>query len=734
MSINSSIQSIDIKRLTNNRSKRVVFSQKSDMTIDRQFGESVLVITETELLNISNEKIINEYLLDNITDVSIDELVGGGRVCVESEGEKHQVLYYSNHFAPLFAETVRCIGQYLKDRSISQIEESYASICCKCNAPLPERGARCPRCVPKFKILLRILELALPYRSKIIVLMLVTALGVLFQVAPPYLTKKIVDEVIAKGNHGLLIYYTGAMVGTGLLYLTMRLIVLRLTTWISAHIVSDLRCKLHSSIQFIKLKYLARRETGELIGRVMYDTGELQQFLVEGMPFLLINSISFIVVAVILMKISFSLTLLVFIPVPILIIGSSWFWQKLHPLFLRQGSIIGHLHSVLSESIQGLRAIKACSREKQRISIFNSVNEQLADTQIKTQRIFGSFNEVMFFIMSIGVSLVWFFAVKLIIRNDHTLTMGDLLAFVGYIWLFYGPLQWYSVILNWMTHAFSGAERIFEIIDTASEEDDNVKCVIVPEIKGKITFDNVHFSYEQGKEIIKGISFTIKSGEIVGLIGKSGAGKSTIIQLLTRFFAPDSGEILVDDIPLHKIKLSQLRKSMGIVLQDPFLFNGTIAENIAFGSDTSTFKDVVEASRAAYAHEFIIRKPEGYDTLIGDSGVRLSGGEKQRIAIARAILYDPPILILDEATSSVDTTTEQYIQSAIAKLIQGRTTIAIAHRLSTLRNAHRLIVLEDGKIAESGSHEELVMANGIYSEMVKSYSKTNNLQSLVWGE
>lgn len=544
------------------------------------------------------------------------------------------------------------------------------------------------------EILLRILNLAKPYKLRVLLLMVVTAFGVAFQVLPPYLTKKIVEDVIGKGQHSLLLYYTGAMVGAGILYLITRLVNLYLTSWISAQIVGDLRSQLHSTLQHIRLKYFTRREPGEFIGRVMHDTGELQQFLVEGIPFLLINSISFIVVAVILMKISWSLALFVF--VPILVIGSSWFWKKLHPLFLRQGSLIGHLHSVLNESIQGLRVVKACSKEKQRVALFNSVNDNLAKTQVRTQRIFGGFNEVMFWIMSLGVACVWFIAVRVITSKNPTLTVGDLLAFGGYIWLFYGPLQWYPVVLNWMTHAFSGAERIFEVIDTNAETGDDSNAIRLAQVKGEITFNNVHFSYEQGKEIIKGISFTIKPGEVIGLVGKSGSGKSTLINLLSSFYLPDSGQILLDNVPLQKMVLSQLRKNMGIVMQESFLFNASIAENIAYGMENASFKEIVEAARIAYAHEFIIRKPDRYDTLIGESGIRLSGGEKQRIAIARAILHNPPILILDEATSSVDTSTEQHIQSAIAQLIKGRTTIAIAHRLSTLRNADRLIVLADG--------------------------------------
>jgi ATP-binding cassette subfamily B protein len=279
-----------------------------------------------------------------------------------------------------------------------------------------------------------------------------------------------------------------------------------------------------------------------------------------------------------------------------------------------------------------------------------------------------------------------------------------------------------------MTHAFSGAERIFEIIDSRKENSDPIDAVNLTSIKGSVAFKKVHFSYEHGKEILKGISFDIKAGEIIGLVGRSGAGKSTIINLLTRFFEPDSGEILIDDHPVNKIKLEHLRKNIGLVLQDSFLFNATIAENIAFGfEDQISFKQITDAARAAFAHDFIIRKPDGYDTLVGDGGVSLSGGERQRIAIARAIIQNPPVLILDEATSSVDSRTEEYIQTALHEFMKGRTTIIIAHRLSTLRDADRLIVIDNGQLVETGKHDQLIEMNGVYAKMVESFTKLNNL-------
>jgi ATP-binding cassette subfamily B protein len=722
-----------IRSIFQDRSSEPVFIQESDLVSESRFGQCFLIVIDNTILIISEKEIIHEYHFEDLINLRIDELTGGGRLtAITKLGTKH-LLYYSNIFTPHFANAIRVISHLLEEKELLQVETQASGYCKKCNSPLPERESSCPRCVPKFKILTRILALTKPYKISVFLLTIVAAIAVSLQVSLPYFTKLIVDEVIKNRHTEKLGLYIGGMVIIGTLYLIARLVNIQLTSWISARIISDLRCTLHSVVQFLHLRFFSRRQPGEIVGRIMHDTGELLQFLVEGMPFLLINSLSFIAVAILLLKINWALTLIVFIPVPLLVLGSGWFWKTLHPLFLRQGTMIGHMHSFLNESFHGLRVVKSLTKEHYRINQFNKINVQLSETQRTTQVVFGSFNEVMYFIMSSGVTLVWYYSTTMITSQTPQMTLGDLFAFIGYIWLFYGPLQWFSVIMNWMTHAFSGAERIFEIIDSSQEQRDSADSIELASIQGELEFKNVRFSYERGKEIIKGISFKIEAGQTIGLVGRSGAGKSTVINLLTRFFEPDSGQILVDGHSINKIKLSQLRQNLGIVLQEPFLFNATIAENIAFGmEDQITFKEIVEAARSAYAHDFIIKKPDGYDTFVGDGGISLSGGERQRIAIARAILQNPPILILDEATSSVDTTTEKCIQEALYRFMKGRTTIAIAHRLSTLRNADRLIVLDNGRIAESGTHEELVRQKGLYAEMADSYSKMNNLHIISW--
>ena len=315
------------------------------------------------------------------------------------------------------------------------------------------------------------------------------------------------------------------------------------------------------------------------------------------------------------------------------------------------------------------------------------------------------------------------------IMGTRDISLGDLTAFVHLVALFHGPIKWFAAITNWMTHSMASAERLLHILEQKDEADFDAG-VIPQNREGDLKFCDVRFSYEKGKEVLKGIDLTIKKGTMVGLVGKSGAGKSTMINLISRFHEPDAGHIEVEGHQLQDLNLNWWRETLGIVMQEPFLFQGTLLENIAYCKPSASFEEIVKAAKAAHAHDFIIDQEDGYDSLVGDGGLKLSGGEKPRIAIARAILHHPPFLILDEATSAVDSQTESKIQASIGELVKGRTTIAIAHRLATLRNAQRLIVIEDGKIVEEGPHDELIkMEGGHFKTLVDLQTKNNQISS-----
>jgi ATP-binding cassette subfamily B protein len=399
-------------------------------------------------------------------------------------------------------------------------------------------------------------------------------------------------------------------------------------------------------------------------------------------------------------------------------------------MFHKHGNRRGRLHTILGESIRGVQTVKSLAQERRRETAFEGANEQLFDVNVRLDRTFSSFFGTMSAMMALGIVLVWYVGGEAILSGVTGASLGTLLAFVGYMAIFYGPLQWFSAVLNWATNALAAAERIFGVLDQPEEGMTVEAPVPLPRVRGAIRFERVRFSYERGREVIKGIDLDIQPGKMIGLVGKSGAGKSTVINLISRFYDPDSGTITVDGVDLRKIDLATWRRQVGIVMQSPYLFDASILDNIRYGDPNAPFERVVAAARAAKAHDFICAKEDGYDTVVGDGGSSLSGGERQRVAIARAILHDPPVLILDEATSAVDSETEKQIQEAIANLVRGRTTIAIAHRLATLRNADRLVVIEDGKIVEQGTHEELLaIEDGVFARLVKLQTDVNRLRA-----
>ena len=708
--------------------ERVRYSLASDLTLDRRFGQSYIVVGDTRVVVCDSTICCRTVDLGDIKEVQADELFGSGRlIAVTTEGTK-ALIYYSKAYVPEFALLCRVINDLVHGRVPELPDEHEPAYCPKCGSPLPERGASCPKCLPRFQVLMRLLGLLKPYRLRVTALVLVNMVIVASQMGPPYITRMIVDDVITAGNQQNLMWWTVAMLVLGVVLLGSRYVGGGLSCWLAARLVADLRTRMHTHLQMLRMQYFSRRELGDIVARVMNDTDELQRFLIDGLPYLLVNSVMFAAIAVVLLYSDWRLAILVFLPVPFLVSGGGWFWHRLIPMFHSRGSRMGALHSMLNESIHGIRVVKAFAQERRRAKSFGEANEKLFTVSYDIDRTFVGFSEVMSWVMTVGVTAVWYFAAR---RVGHDLTLGTLLLFIGYIWLFYGPLQWYTVMERWMTLAFSGAERIFGMLDSPREVYSSPVVIKLPQIRGAVEFKDVRFSYERGKEVMRGISFKIEPGEMIGFVGKSGAGKSTIINLICRFYDVDSGLITIDGHPIKNVRLEDLRRQIGMVLQEPFLFNSTIYDNIHCGSATATLDDVVRAAKAANAHEFILDKEDGYDTYIGEGGAALSGGEKQRIAIARAILYNPPILILDEATSSVDSETEDAIQQATATLISNRTTIAIAHRLATLKHANRLVVIDDGKVAEMGSHDELMAANGVYANLVKVQTEMNRLRGEV---
>tara|TARA_B100000470_G_scaffold139098_1_gene107822 strand:+ start:26 stop:1612 length:1587 start_codon:yes stop_codon:yes gene_type:complete len=493
----------------------------------------------------------------------------------------------------------------------------------------------------------------------------------------------------------------------------------RLAALIGNQVTADIRAAVFRCIERLSLAFHSKRETGAILSRLTRDTERLQDFLIEGLPYIIIEILTMTGILAFLFYMSWELTLWVLIPTPILVVGGHWFWRKMRPMWKRSWSKFEKLYGHINENLSGIRVVKAFAQEDGEIVKFNRHNHAAMNAGIQADQIEPGFWAAINFAGSIGMLLLWLIGGKHVIREE--ISLGTLIAFQGYMWMLYGPLEWLSQVNQWMTRAFTSAERIFELMDTVPESYDLENAIPLPEMEGKVEFKDVEFGYDKSKLVLKGVNLTVEPGEMIGLVGKSGAGKTTMINLVCRFFEVDNGLLEIDSIDLKKIRLEDLRGKIGIVLQDSFLFNSSIMENIAYAKPDATFEEIVEAAKIANAHHFILAKTDGYNTIVGERGNELSGGEKQRISIARAILHNPKILILDEATSSVDIETEKQIQEAISRLVKGRTTFAIAHRLSTLRNADRLVVLDEGKIVEVGNHAELMEKKGVFYKLVQTY-------------
>ena len=484
-----------------------------------------------------------------------------------------------------------------------------------------------------------------------------------------------------------------------------------------------MRTDLFKALQYLPLRFYDKRKVGALISRMNNDSEMVEDFLLFDMPYIVSNAAMIVGILGLLFYMNWELTLYVLAPVPPIIIGSSLIWNRLQRFWGRWSVRWSRLTTHLNESISGIRVVKAFAQEHRESERFDQRNHALRQISVSAERAWLVFFMVTNFFMSFGGFFVWYFGGQQIVEGD--LSLGELMAFIAYLWMLYHPLKWFGDFYSFMVRAFAGAERIFEIVDAPSEPFDNPSAQRIPTIEGQVAFENAAFGYDPGKIVLRDIDLVVQPGEMIGLVGKSGTGKSTMINLITRFYDVSHGRLAIDGVDIRNIRLRDLRSQIGMVAQQSFLFNGTIAENIAYGKPGATFDEILRAACAANAHEFIVKQPDGYDMVVGEQGNKLAGGEKQRISIARAILHDPRILILDEATSSLDTPTEKKIQEAIQRLVKGRTTFAIAHRLSTLRSADRLVVLDAGKIAEVGTHEELMAREGIFYNLVNTQRETS---------
>ena len=733
-----------------NDSEEVLVASGSDLSPDGGYGEQYLLASATRVCVVvpnGESPETRDWPVVGMKKIKVENLVGQAALVAIVEGERVELCRFSNSRQRDFHRVAKVLERLADgDSDLREYHDhdELEKYCATCSRLLPEPGGVCPACLKRGQVLLRLLKYLKPHWKRAAVLIGLMIVSAAIQTLPPYLTKILVDDVLISDGISTIASYDATSSGLGRVaclviivsfFLVSRLMLLgvevlsgRQTAWLGPHLIGDLRADLYHHLQKLSLSYYDRSRTGNLLNRVMTDTSRVQNFLVGGVPHIGIDLFMVVLIGMILFTMNWQLTLYILVPLPFVMYGSKFFWRFIRGLFGRAWGRRARLHARLNDALSGVRVVKAFGQEEQEIEMFDDRNVDLLNAETRAEQTWATFFPLITFGSMLGSFIVWYIGGAAVIGG--TMTLGTLMAFFAYLSMFYRPIQMIARINAWVTRDLTAAERIFEILDTDPELKDPVDAEELKDLRGEVHFEDVRFGYDPIRPVIKGISIDIQPGEMVGLVGRSGAGKTTIINLICRFYDPQEGHVFVDGLDLKNIRQRDWHRHLGIVPQESFLFHGTIAENIAYARPEATRDDVVRAARAANAHHFILRFPDGYDTQVGERGTRLSGGERQRISIACAILHDPKILILDEATSSVDTETEQQIQQAIQRLVQGRTVFAIAHRLSTLKHANRLLVIDDGKVAEFGSHDELVEMDGVYAKLVNAQTELSAIQAV----
>ncbi|CAG0993589.1 putative ABC transporter ATP-binding protein [Rhodocyclaceae bacterium] len=611
-------------------------------------------------------------------------------------------------------------------------EADAGSVCPICHAPLAPDQDECPICAreihtpPSTWTLLRLWRFAKPYQGRLLAGFLLTLASTAATLVPPYMTMPLMDDILIPYQNGkpidvdLVTLYLGGLLGAALLAWALGWARTYILALVSERIGADLRTTTYEHLLKLSLEYFGGKRTGDLMARIGSETDRINVFLSLHLLDFATDVLMIGMTAIILFSINPWLAAVTLLPLPFIAWMIHVVRDKLRTGFEKIDRVWSEVTNVLADTIPGIRVVKAFAQEKREADRFREANRHNLAVNDRLNKTWSLFSPTVSLLTEVGLLVVWAFGIWQLSKDQ--ITVGVLSAFLAYIGRFYTRLDSMSRIVSVTQKAASGAKRIFDILDHVSSVPEPARPVHLEHVTGRIEIRDAGFRYGN-RAVIRGLDLAIAPGEMIGLVGHSGSGKSTLVNLICRFYDLTEGSIRVDGVDLRSLPVAEYCRHIGLVLQEPFLFFGTIAENIAYGKPHATREEIVAAARAAHAHEFILRLPQGYDSLVGERGQGLSGGERQRISIARALLIDPRILILDEATSSVDSTTEKEIQKALDNLVQGRTTIAIAHRLSTLRKADRLVVMDRGQIVEVGSHEELMAREGAYHRLYQAQAR-----------
>ena len=735
--------------------EKILFVIVGDLNLKGKYEETALIFTRNFLISYNGEGSEKRFEYSEMKDVKAKRMYGNATLsAVMPDGQREVIFRYTYSVAALcdasalFINHINEGADFGEENAIMHVTfERALSVCPKCGRNLLHPGAECIKCRSKLKVLKRLVKYITPQYKPLVISVVLSLVTTVMSLVPPTITGFIVDVVFGgkeKSSIGILNLIADVVGGNPSKLLTAMILCLLLTYILQYGIgtiraylmrivgnkmVTALRNDIYRKAQHLPMKFYDKTSTGAVINRIASDSNTLQQFMLRITQEAIVHFFQLIGIVIIMLTLNPVLTVLSLIPVVFIVIVTRIFSKKIRPYYRRIWRRWSAVFSNLSNTIPCIRVVKSFSGESRSSEKFEECNNDWLQVDLKLGKLVTAFPQIVAFLVTCGSLIIWGIGGSKVIMGEEGFSAGLIVAFISYASMFYNPVTFFANLSDSFQGAMASTEKILDILE--AEPETHAQSHIVPdEIKGKIEFLHVGFSFDRSKKILDDVTFTIEPGEIVGIVGTTGSGKSTLINLLMRFYDGYSGEILVDGHNIKNFDLSAYRDRIGFVQQEPMMFSDTIYNNIAYSNPAATVEQVIHAADVANAHGFIARQPDAYDTVLGERGVGVSGGEKQRISIARAVLKDPSIMIFDEATAAVDSETEHLIQEAIDRLIAGRTTLMIAHRLSTLKKANRIIVVDNGKIIENGTPEELMALKGKYYKLVQIQSMTADAERI----